>query len=203
MKALLLVLVSMATALAMQGQGYFNFNNLAASGTITIPAGGYVGEGNAGDYVGSTYDAALYYSLTPISGSVDPSTLTLAAGSTTAFFGTTGSLPNHGPSADGAGLFDGGTVTITGTADGQTIYAEVAVWYAAGGAVSYAAALASGQNTGFSSAIPIRLASGTDNTIGDMSGLSSFLVGEIIPEPATIALGALGGAALLLFRRRK
>ncbi len=201
MKKILTVLVSAVAATAVYGQGYFNFNNLAASGTITIGAQHAAGEGNAGDYVGSSYNVGLYYSTTAISGVVDPSTLTFLAGSTTAFFGTTGSAgAGHSPAGDGAGLFDGAVATINGTADGQTLYAEAVVWW--GGAASYSAALAAGQNVGVSAVVPIRLASGTDNTIADMGALTSFTVG-IVPEPTTIALGGLGAAALLLFRRRK
>ncbi len=201
MKTLLIAIVSAVAVSVAQGQGYFNFDNIAASGTITL-APGHGGEGNGGDYPGSTYDAALYYSLTPITGYVDPSTLTFAAGSTTAFYGTTGSAANgHSPIGDGAGLFDAGAVTIPGTADGQTIYVEAAVWYAASGAASLAAAEAGGLNYGWSSAIPVRLASGTDNTIGDMSAMPSLVFP--VPEPGTIALGALGGATLLLLHRQK
>lgn len=43
----------------------------------------------------------------------------------------------------------------------------------------------------------------TPNTVfGGATGISSFVLVPV-PEPATIALGGLGAAALLLFRRRK
>lgn len=202
MKALLLAVVTAAVVSVAQGQGYFQFDNLNATGTITIATGG-VGEGNGGDYPGSTYTAALYYSLTPISGPVFPSSLTLLGGSQTAFFGTTGSAnQGHSPAGDGAGLFDGGAQTIPGsTPDGTIIYVEAVVYWSAAG--SFPAALAAGDNTGYSSAVAIRLASGIDNYVADLSAMTSFEIGLIIPEPATLTLGALGGAALLLFRKRK
>jgi hypothetical protein len=79
----------------------------------------------------------------------------------------------------------------------------VAVWYAGPGATDYRSALANGYNAGWSQAVPIRLASGVqDPYIADLRAMNSFGTG-LIPEPSTTALGALGGAALLLFRRRK
>ncbi len=201
MKKLLVTLLGMATmSSAVHGQAYFDFNNLAGTGTITIGAQHANGEGNTGDYVGSSYNVALYYSLTAISGNVDPTTLTFLAGSTVAFFGTTGSAgAGHSPNGDGAGLFDNGAAVIPSSTGGQTIYAEAVVWWGASG--SFANARATGNNTGYSAPVAVRLAGPTDINIADMSGMASFPVGT--PEPTTIAVGGLGAAVLLLFRRRK
>jgi hypothetical protein len=195
---------SIAMATAVCGQGAFNFNNLAASGTLPIDIeGGPSSEGHTGDFLGSTFNASLYYSLTPISGKVDPTTLTLLSGEpAVSFFGTTGPAPAHGPTVDGAGLFENGSATIPGTVDGQVVYLEVAVWYPGPGAPSYATAFAHGYDAGYSPSVPIRLASGSDSTIADLSSLGAFTI-HLVPEPSTVALGALGGAVLLLFRRRK
>jgi hypothetical protein len=201
-KLVSIILGSFAMASAVYSQGAFNFNNLAASGTVAIVVDGVPGpQGHTGDYVGSTYNASLYYSLTPISGSVDPTTLTLVPGeSAVPFFGTTGPAPAHGPTVDGAGLFDNGSAAISGTVDGQIVYVEVAAWYASAG--SFSAARASGYLAGYSPSVAIRLASGTDMTIANLSSLGAFTL-DVIPEPSTFAFGGLGAAAFLLLRRRK
>lgn len=202
MKKILTIAVSVVAASAVYGQGYFNLNNLNSSGTITVGSLHATGQGNTGDYLGSTYSVAFYYSLTAITQPTAPSSLTAYTGASAVFFGTTGSAgAGHSPAGDGAGLFDGGPGPfINGTADGQTIYVEAVVYW--GAAANYAAAVTAGDNTGYSAPVAIRLASGTDQVVGDLTGMTSFTVG-IVPEPTTIALGGLGAAALLLFRRRK
>lgn len=199
MKKILTVLVSAVAATAVYGQGYFNYNNLAGSGNIKIGAPPIApGQGVTGNYVGSSYNVSLYYSLSPIAVPTDPLTLTaITVNGTATLYGVGASESSQ---ANGAGFFQGTNPTISGTADGQTIYVEAAVWWGAAG--SYSAAHAGPFNSGYSAPVAIRLASGADNVIGDLSGLAAFTVQEA-PEPATIALGGLGAAALLLFRRRK
>lgn len=198
MKKILTVLVSAVAATAVYGQGYFNFNNLAATGTIKIGNPPIApGEGVTGQFTGSSYSVSLYYSLTAITQATDPSTLTLIPATTAAMYGVGASEATQ---ANGAGFFQGPNATINGTSDGQTVYVEAAVWWTAAG--SYTAAHAGPFNSGYSAPVAIRLASGGDQVIGDLSGLANFTVQEA-PEPATLALGGLGAAALLLFRRRK
>jgi hypothetical protein len=203
MKKTLVIALSMAgLSTAVYGQGAMKFNNLNGTGNIKIGTPTAAGEGTVGNYVGSSYKVALYYSTSVISGAVDPTTLTLYSQSTVAFYGVGASESSQ---ANGAGFFDGNNTAlvgpgIPGVTDGQTIYVEaVAYW---GADSSYSAARTAGHNTGYSAAIPVRMATGTDNTLGDMSALAPFTVG-VVPEPTTIALGGLGAAALLLFRRRK
>jgi hypothetical protein len=98
-------------ASASYGQAYFKFDNLLATGTITIesfPPAGYPiipDEGANGDFPGSNYRASLYYSFSPpFFGIGDPAAFTpLASESTVPFYGTTGKPPNNGPNIDGAG----------------------------------------------------------------------------------------------------
>jgi hypothetical protein len=208
MKAIIAIAVSVAMASAAYGGsgGALKFNNISATGTITIGPYSHPGEGTVGYFPGSDYNVSLFYSISPISGAVDPLSLTLYSPSTVAFYGTTGTAPNHGPTVDGAGLFDANNTAfvgpgIPGVTDGQIIYVEAAVWYNGPGATDYASAEALGYNTGYSQAISVRMATGTDPNLADMSAMPSFEVGEV-PEPSTIALGVLGAAALL-FRRRK
>jgi uncharacterized protein (TIGR03382 family) len=198
MKKILTLLVSAVAATTVYGQGYFNFNNLAATGTIKIGVGGEPGQGIVGQFVGSAYSVSLYYSLTPISQPTYPTSLTLIPGTTGAMYGVGASEATQ---ANGAGFFQGPNAVINGTADGQTVYVEAAVWWTAAG--SWAQSQLGAYNSGYSAPVAIRLASGADNVVGDLSGLASFTVLNDIPEPATITLGGLGAAALLLFRRRK
>lgn len=211
MKALLATFIGMAAASAAFGQnilttGYIDFSNVSTwadgAANLLVDISGSIGEGATGDFFGSDYSVSLYYSLTPISGKVDPFSLTLYPGTTTPFFGTTGSGPDHGPFVDGAGLFGGPeVVNFPGTSDGQIIYIETAVWYSGSGATSYANALELGDYAGYTSSVAIRLDSGTDPDVSDAQVAALEI--NLVPEPSTIALGALGGAALLLFRRRK
>jgi hypothetical protein len=214
MRKLLFFALGLVTASTSHGQSFFNFNNFGVSAlggptsAITVASGGVAGEGNPGDYVGSTYNASLYYEVGSFSGTVSPSSLTLASGaSAVLFFGVTGVGPNHGPTVDGAGLFDGGPVTIPGVPDGTIISVEVAVWYAGPGATSYATAVSHGYNAGYSALSQVRLVSGGDDNVASLAALSfasgSGFVPVFVPEPGTIALGTLSGATLLLLRRRK
>jgi hypothetical protein len=94
----------------------------------------------------------------------------------------------------------GGTVTVAGLAAGTVGYFEVAGW--TGNAASYAQATGDagfttvfGGNTGGSGSPPAPPV--------NLTGWSGNLNLTPVPEPTTIALGGLGAAALLLFRRRK
>jgi hypothetical protein len=111
---------------------------------------------------------------------------------------------------DGAGFFFGEIVTVpTYSAGGGSF--EVQGW--SGNFASYAAAMAGGTYLGqtptFTSAegnasatppgAPVHLTPVTPGA-GQWTG---NLILVPVPEPSTIALGGLGAAALLLFRRRK
>lgn len=204
MRTILSIVIGITTVSTVYGQGYFNFNNLE-SGGISLTSS-VAGEGNAGDYVGSSYNVSFYYEMGVHSGFVDPTTMTLSSISPVMFYGVTGAPPAHSPFQDGAGLFDGSAVVIPGTTDLTMISLEAVVWYAGPGATSYASALAHGYNAGYSSLVPVTLAWGADDNIHDVSSVSTFAFGfnqTPAPEPSTIGLGALGGVALFLFRRGK
>jgi hypothetical protein len=108
---------------------------------------------------------------------------------------------------DGAGFFNGETVTVpTFTASPGGTF-EVEGW--TGNFANYAAAVAGGAHVGLTASFvnnegnpavptsPVAINGGTP-----AGGWNGNLV-LIVPEPTTIALGGLGAAALLLFRRRK
>jgi len=129
----------------------------------------------------------------------DASTLSLAQGGTSAF--RTGGA---------AGIYTATTATIANAPGGSGSHAtlEVRVWDNKGGTVTdwasanalwRAGALAAGTSGLF----------GIDN-LGDgslvpaptITGLTSFNVAMVVPEPSTIALGIAGGLGLLFMRRR-
>lgn len=105
---------------------------------------------------------------------------------------------------DGAGYFNGETVTVPTFAAQGTF--EVEGWD--GSFASYAAALAGSSHVGLTASFvnnegnpatptpPVGISGATG------SGWNGNLVLVPVPEPTTIALGGLGAAALLLFRRR-
>lgn len=113
--------------------------------------------------------------------------------------------------SDGAGYFFGETVTVpTYTATGTF---EVQAWQ--GNFANYAAAVAGGGTEHVGQTPSFISAEGNDTIVPPGTPVNLTLKtpgagnwnGNIVlvpvPEPTTIALGGLGAAALLLFRRRK
>jgi hypothetical protein len=116
------------------------------------------------------------------------------------FFGTTGVGSGHGFDGDGSGFFDGGIVRLSGLTGFYATF-QVRAWYNGGRLyTSYAQALAAGHNVGQSNLLPLYL-SFPPGPPNNLDGLQPFTVG--IPEPSAFVLAALGGVALLLFRRRR
>jgi hypothetical protein len=82
---------------------------------------------------------------------------------------------------------------------------QVAVWDSSIAGVGAAQALAKAPGTGLSETFTYTTSADPLAIPGGMENLKSFNLvggGTVIPEPTTIALGALGAAALL-WRRRK
>src|SRR5260221_10428709 len=217
MKKIALFLASLVTASSVHGQGFFFFNNLQSAGNITIH-GGAPGEGAGGNFVGTGYNATLFWgpgsviTFSQLSSILPPSSTVYVTGSngivhaipssqaTTPFLGIAPSEPDQ---SNGAGFFNDETVQFGNTLN-IPIKVAVAVWWngpgAFGVATSYDQALADGYNTGVSGLVPITLHIGTDPNVPDLSALQPFIVG--VPEPSTFALCGLGVAALCLFRRK-
>jgi len=172
------VIVTVSSAFA---QGTVIFDNRPGSGDapIVLASDGVTGAGSiAGmkaelDLVGGTAAAPTY---TPVG--------------TTTFRGTSGALAKFITSVETAvtGVPAGGTATLVVRA------------YNGG---DYASSLTRGQSGQFT----VSGLGGTPPTGGpalpspDLSGLQGFQV-TTVPEPATIALGVLGAAALMLRRRK-
>jgi hypothetical protein len=97
------------------------------------------------------------------------------------------------------GRFFGGTGVVPGLADNASASLILQAWT---GAADFASASIRGESAPFTQAtgawnpaqVPPAVPSGPD--------LTNPSVTMVVPEPSTIALGLLGGAALLLFRRK-
>ena len=111
------------------------------------------------------------------------------------------------------GEFFYGTVTTTQPAGGgsadATLNVELAIAGWTGGFANYAAALAAGNapSIGITAAFGNPTGGGgsppsTAATLVDWTAANSLVLSSS-PEPTTLALGGLGAAALLMFRRRK
>jgi len=109
-----------------------------------------------------------------------------------------------------------GGVAISGWAGGQTNYIELVGWSSSLGTTwsQVASQVASGSFTasgffGVSSLAYVTAATSPSPATsifggtGLASGVTMYAVTTSVPEPSTMALAGLGGAALLLFRRRK
>jgi PEP-CTERM motif len=127
------------------------------------------------------------------------------AGFGDAIFATTISTSTPGK------FFDGTTVISSqpaggGTSD-ATLNIELAIAGWTGGAANYGAAIGAAPLIGITGAWGNPTGGGSGGTIAP-AGLINWVVGNSLtlapsPEPATLALGGLGAAALLMFRRRK
>ena len=205
MAKLLLILVSAGVVMfEAYGQGRIIFDNFSpglAPVTITTVAGTFnPADGPAGAYVGSNYTASLFFVNGTVPDLTSFDSLNPIWVADARFFGTTGTGPGHGVGGDGSGFFDGGTPSLSGQTSFIVTF-QVRSWYNGSGLyTSYAQALAAGHNTGASNLLPLPV-SFPPGPAGALTGLLPFTVG--IPEPSTFVLAGLGGAALLLFRRRK
>jgi hypothetical protein len=186
---LLLTLAGLPTGAFAQGTVNFANNILGDStGGITSP------NATSGDALApGTFTVALYWDSTATSAGegISPGNFGLVLEAT--FLSNPATWPLNGQ-------FAGGNVTVAGLTAGTVGYFEIAVWI--GNAASYAQATG---NAGFTTVF-------ANNTGGsgrppfppiNLTGWNGNLNMPVIPEPSTIALGGLGAAGLLLFRRRK
>ena len=120
-------------------------------------------------------------------------------------------ISTFNPAGTGAGVISSKfwapkTVDVPGVFGGQTATFVVRAWYTSLG--SYGAALAAGVAYGSTDPFIVTVGgAGPDPSVppatpANLTTLKSFTIVPV-PEPSTITIGALGGAALLLFRRRK
>ena len=179
MKKLILTVAVVAAYVSAFGQGQVVFNN-RITGSVDARAT-FKGGPNDGQGVGAGYTAQLFGGPagTPLSG--------LTALTPTTTFRTS--------SAAAQGYVNGVVVTIPGVAEGAQAALVMRV-YPTGGSFTSAGSIDMGE----SNLITIATGGGTLPPT-NLAGLNAFTV--LIPEPSSIALAILGGASLLLLRRRK
>jgi len=185
MKKALMILSSMLVAVGAFAQGTVNF---AAKVTGVYDAPVFIDTvGGPNKASGSAYMSQLY---------AGPSASALAAiGSPVPFLTGTG-----------AGYWRSASLAIPSVAPGATASVQIRAWAASAGA-TYEAALAANGGTGQSALLSVVTggAGSPPSLPADLAGLASFaIVGgtPVIPEPSVLALGALGGLALLIRRRK-
>jgi hypothetical protein len=158
---------------------------------------------------GAIWNVALLFNATPGGGLLQSSLTEIADYRPNVANTSTG---------DGAGFFQdtagGKEVVITTPSGSVSGTFEVVSWL--GSATTWAAAFAPGNNTTYATqganlveftakmADPTTIPPGIPASINSGANQwSGNLILTPVPEPSTIALGGLGAAALLLFRRRK
>jgi hypothetical protein len=185
MKKVILTLSSMLVVIGAYAQGTVNFSARVV-GVYDAPV--YVGTVGGAKADGPAYLAQLY------GGASDA---TLAAVGTAVPFRT----------GAAAGYWTAAALAIPNVALGANAQVQIKAWAAASGA-SYETASAAGGAVGQSTIFTVKTGGdGAPPAVpGTLSGLTSFAigggVGPVIPEPSILALGALGGLALLLRRRK-
>lgn len=209
----------MAMAVTSFAQGEFQFQNNTAQNPVTYGATtaglGFTPGTRVFGAAAGTWDYGVFVGA---SSATSFSQLTL--------FDTTLSLASANSSSGLAGLISGGAAGITGSTSGNpitgngnagspitlvagtTYVVEVVAWTHADGN-TLAAVLASADPAAMagSSGLGSVTATTTPTPIAQLFGTSAGQLGgfsvNTIPEPTTIALGGLGAAALMFFRRRK
>jgi hypothetical protein len=212
MKKLIFAILGVLTAVNGLAQGYVNFQNNAAnrffvlnySTFTTNPAtSGPIGAQDGVSGSTGTIDVGLYWSTTPF---------TLASQGTLAAMATI--------NAASPGILDGNSsLAIAGTTGGEQVYLQLFMWDST--FPNPDAALAAGYDFGAGSAGTVNfnnygvVGPAVPVTLGILGGIYATPIfgpdaGEFnktfmlngSPEPATVAIGGLGAAALLVFRRR-
>jgi len=186
------VVASAAIVASAQAQGFIKFDTYNAASynpikytldTAALTAGG-LSPALAGTTVGSGFQAAVYYALG--TGFSSLSQLTLVPGAVA----TVGTIV--------PGYVTSGAITIPGYTSGAVTFAVVA-W---SGGASFDASNLKGSSALF---VEPGLATGALPVNGFTVGVPQIYVTPVtaVPEPTTLALAGLSGAALLIFRRRK
>lgn len=172
MKKTLIALLAAGASFAAFGQGKVQLDNLLGSGLVAIKGA----DGQTA--IGDKYKIEVWSGNNLIgAGAMYPN--------------TTGAR---------AGRFNLGSFEVPGTASGASAKLTVRAWDGTTGA-TYAAATVKGQSAEFST-LPLggpNPAGGPDILTPKLDGLQSF---QLTPEPSTIALAALGAAALVCRRRK-
>jgi len=183
--------ISAFAAISLQADQAINFSNAAsavgAGKLVTFDSsfGALSGQGVVNNAVGNaaSYVAALF----------------LIDGANATQLGGTQAFRNAGTSSPGTWV--GQSRTAVGPAQGTTLSLQVRAWDAAFGSME--AAKAADKGWGQSAVFTFKDALSAPPAPGDiaMVNFTGFSITQV-PEPSTIALGALGVAGLLFFRRK-
>jgi PEP-CTERM motif len=197
MKKLLLTGLALAGFTAgVFAQGGFLLDNSSTSYGLKDKAGNYIDGVNANFEVWIANTATVPANLLA-SGLAYNTAYGLLAGDNFSQVGGTLSVPI------GTGQFSGPEVKAAGVSPaGSTVALALFVW--TGSATTFSAAMAASNPAGFVAFTqatvdytnPLLLPSGLANWPSDLTLTS-------VPEPSMFALAGLGGAALLIFRRRR
>ncbi len=200
MKKLAITIAAVFATLNIFAQGTVNFSNVGLNPTAPPYVYDNTGAAQVRAAAGTTFSVALYWSpqVAGVSTPPDPGTF-IAVGQSIHI-----AAPGL-PISLQAGLYSGGTVTIPGIAPpGGMGWFQVRAWETAFGS-TYESAVAAGSPYGVSNEIDIGSGNPTitpPTPQTQLTGISAIHIG-VVPEPAILGLGLLGGAALLLLRRRK
>jgi len=190
MKKLILSALAAATSLGAYAQGTIYVDNTANSDTSPqASTGGLLfQEGSSGTPV--LYSGAFSLSVLGGASASSLSPIVTLTGATAPF--------NYG-----GGIFGdstGASYTVPGVAGSGIATLEVEAW--TGNFSSYAAAVTGGGSYGEVTFQNATGGGGVPQALPvDLVGMPALIL--TTPEPSTIALGALGTAALVFFRRRK
>jgi hypothetical protein len=192
-KSLLFGILGLAAGVATSyGQGYVSLDNYSGFGSS--PQYGLVHYLVPGTQLAdSSYTVGIYFAAGAVAsdtteGNGLPTGLNLGtgAGSTTPMYGALA------PGMFQAGAYFQASPLSTAT----TVTLEVVAYNGA----SYAASGIRGHSAAFN--MTTAVGTGFPQSVGDFMAAGGFTV-TAIPEPTTLALGALGGLALLAFRRKQ
>lgn len=203
MKIKTILLAAAALGLAVTtgfAQGTISFQTAVTTGPyVTTNVNGTTGKAN------SATGGRVELLYQPDTGGSAPSTAGLTS------FGSV-TLGNWEvlPTIAAAGSPTAGNIALTGETTGNDVAAGGNVWltsigWSGGYATLAAAQAANAAGEMYGSASPVWSQATGGGSLAPVS-TSPFFTGLVLtptPEPATIALGGLGAAALLLFRRRK
>jgi hypothetical protein len=181
MKKALMILSSLLVAVGAFAQGQVNFAAKVA-GNYDAPV--FVGSLTGAKADGPAYMAQLYAGATATSLAPVGDAVPFRTGAAAGYWSATARTIS--------------TVDATGKA-----FVQIRAWATASGA-TYEAALAA-NNGGFGAGNTIQVTPTVAPAVpADLTGLTSFFISSsgVIPEPSVMALGALGGLALLLKRRK-